>query len=190
MRNKLVLFAALAFAAPLRAQELPEPPPTASRYTPSSRAFSCEVPSGWTAFDEEEGGGTAVHLLGPDNPAGVFRAGIDIRYMERGQPGFKTFRQFVDDVRRSDDMTQRSATNLRPLRINAGLARVFEISETRRVPADRLPSVEEALHRYVGIIPSGDSYYVISLASTRDAYLDFKDLFTDFLRTFRPMGAR
>lgn len=192
MRAELLLLLGLGLAAaPCRAQTKDDlmgtdAPVTRARYTPPSGLFTCDVPKGWSAFEEEEGSGPAIHMLGPENAGGTFRSGIDVRFMEKGQPGFLSFKRILEELRRPDEATDRSGTAIRPLRTGAGLARTFEITETRRLPPDRLPSIEEALHRYVAIIPSGDNYFVISLASTRESYLDYRDLFVEFLRTFHP----
>lgn len=186
--RSLTLLAALALCAPLtaRADEA-----VLERYTPPSKNFSCDLPKGWTAFAENEADDIeAVHVLGPDNEAGTFRSGIDIRYYEKGAPGFVPYKKAVDQMRRSDGQTDRESTTIRALRIGAGLARTFEVSETRRLPADRLPSMVEPLHRYYAIFPNGESYFVVSLASTREMYLDYRELFVDFLRTFRPLGLK
>lgn len=189
MPARLLLALLLLVPAAARAQadrSETDSPLRPARYTPPSRMFTCDVPKGWSVFEEDEGSGAAVHMLGPENAEGTFRSGLDVRFMEKGSAGYLPYRKFVDLMRKENEETQRSATSIRTMRTGAGLARVFEISETRRLPPDRLPSLEEQLHRYVAIIPSGDNYYFISLASTRDTYLDFRDLWAEFLRTFYP----
>ena len=162
------------------------PPARPQRYTPASHTFYCDVPVGWHPFEDEDG--FAVHLIGPDNPAGTYRTGVDVRWVERGQPGWVPQKKLVDDMRRSDSVTERSATSVRPMRIAGILARIFEVSETRWLPADQLPAVAEPLHHYVAVIPSGESYYLINLSSSRDVYLDFRNMFVDFLKSFKPLG--
>ena len=70
------------------------------------------------------------------------------------------------------------------------MGRVFEVYATRRLPAQRLPMIEEQLHHYVALVPSGESYFVIRLSSSRDVYLDYRELFVQFLRSFKALGAR
>ena len=157
------------------------------RYTPPSQTFACDLPNAdWHGFEEEEGAGFAVHLLGPDNPNGTYRSGIDIRWIEKGQPGWMPLKRYIDDLRGGDG---RGATSVRPYRVNGMLARTFEVVEARRLPADQVPSVEDDLHDYYAVIPVGESYFSIKLTSTRDVYLDFRPLFVKFLHTFKPMGA-
>lgn len=187
MKDSLLLAAAVLAlslgAAPARAADAA---PTA--YTPPSKDFVCDLPAGWTAFaDSEPREMEAVHLLGPDDSGGTFRTGIDIRYYEKGSPGFVAYKTAIEGLRRSDGMTDRSSTPITAMRIGAGLARVFEISETRRLPIDRAFSLTEPLHRYYAIFPNGESYFVVSLTTTREVYLDYRDMFTQFLKTFRPL---
>jgi hypothetical protein len=159
------------------------------RFTPPSNLFACDLPGDdWHAFEEEEASGFATHILGPDNPAGTYRTGIDIRWVEKGQAGWKPLKQAIDDLRRGNKDTDRGSTNVRPYRISGILARTFEISETRRLPADQAPSLEDEIHHYVAVIPSGESYYIIKLSSTRDVYLEYRELFVRFLRSFKPLG--
>lgn len=184
---KIISIAALLWGArPARAQEEAK----ASRYAPPTRSFYCDVPSGWHAFEEEDALGNVVHLLGPDSPSGNYRTGIDIRWVEKSQPGFRPVAKAIDEMRGSDPMTERTATGARPMRISGILSRTFEIQETRRLAPDSLPSLEEELHHYVAVIPSGESYYVIRLSSTRDVYLDYRKLFVDFLRSFKTANFR
>lgn len=175
-----LILAALAFPALATAE------PAALRYTPPSASFACDLPNEqWRAFEEEEGAGFAVHILGPDNPAGTYRTGIDIRYMEKGQPGWVPLKKYIDDTRHGEG---RGATGVKPYRVSGMLARIFEVVETRRLPPDQLPSMEEELHHYYAIIPVGESYYSVKLSSTRDVYLDYRQLFVKFLHDFKPLG--
>ena len=155
-------------------------------WSPRGRAFSCEIPRGWSAFEEEEPQGFAAHFLGPDDPAGTYRAGIDVHWVERGQPGWVDWKDAVDRLRRPDKESRREATPVRLLRVGGVLSRVFEVTESRRLPPDHLPAAEEALHHYVAIVPGGESYYIIRLSSTRDVYLEYKEEFLRFLKSFRP----
>lgn len=180
------ILAVLALCAPLWAGATPA---KTLRYTPASRGFYCDIPAeGWHAFEEEETAGSVVHILGPDNPSGTYRTGIDVRWVEKGQPGFVPFKEAIEDLRRADKRTGRAATGIRPLRISGILARTFEVNEPRLLPQDQLPALEEAVHHYVAVIPSGESYFVIRLSSTRDVYLDYRDLFVEFLKSFKALG--
>ena len=195
MRNRIVLFLSVALlcAAPLQAQETPEERPEAPKsktmlYLPPSHLFSCELPSAWRAFEEEDALGPVVRLLGPDNPAGTYRTGLSVRWFEKGSPGYVEPKKAVDDMRRSDKETKRSATGVMPMRVGGLLGRLFEVVETRALPLERLPAVEEQVHHYVAVIPSGFNYYLIRLSSTRDVYLDFREDYMLCLKTFKPLG--
>lgn len=175
----------LMLAGRAGAEEKPE-----LRYTPPSQTFACDLPGPeWHAFEEEEAAGFAVHILGPDSETGTFRTGITVRWLEKGQPGWVPLKKHVDDdLRRSDGSTGRVATIVRPYRIPAGLSRIFEVVEKRRLPPDQLPSVEEELHYFYAVLPVGESYYEIKLGSTREEYFGYRDTFVKFLRAFHPIG--
>ena len=177
--------AGLCSAGALFAQEAPGSP----RYSPPSGAFTCDLPGpGWKAFEEEEFSGPAVHILGPDDPSGSYRAGIDVRFMDSGQPGFLPLGKELDLLRRSDKATSRGATAVEHLHAARVLARVFEVTESRGLAHDALPSSEKMLHHYVALLPSGQNYWIIRLSSTREAYLDYRETFRGFLKSFRPSG--
>lgn len=193
MNRMFPRLAAAAFAAALatlapRAARADEKPPL--RWSPPSNAFVCDLPGAdWYAFEEEEGAGFASHILGPDSETGNYRAGIDIRWVEKGQPGWEPIKKRIDDrLRRNDPETGRSATPVRPYRVPAGLARIFEVVETRRLPGDQLPSADEELHYYYALIPQGESYFELKMASTREEYFKYRDVFARFLRAFHPLG--
>lgn len=171
-------------AAPADAAE------TLLRYSPASRAFACDIPSSWRAFEEEEPSGFVSRLMGPDNPSATFRTGIDIRWVEKGLPGYVPYKEAIDTLRRDDRPTRRSATAVRAMRISGAMARTFEIHESRQLPLGRVPMMEEELHHYVALVPSGESYFVIRLSSTRDVYLDYRTFFVKFLKSFKTLDAR
>lgn len=167
-----------------------EPVPEASKaewitFTPPSRLFSAEIPvTGWRVMEEEGPGGTVVRLLGPDSPSGDFRAVLSVRQADKGVADFLPLKQAVEVMRRPDPAVSRSATPVRPMRIAAGLARAFEIVETRRLPSDDGPGVERELHHYVAVIPTGgDSYLIARLVSSREDYLSLRDDFVRFLKS-------
>lgn len=193
MRNNLLLLA-LAWAAPARAQEkapsaIEAPQGRYRSYEPAARAFRCEFPiEGWLPMEEETAQGYAVHILGPDDPAGAYRTGIDVEFFEPGQPGFVPAKKALDELRREDKATDRTATSIRVVRGNGATSRLFEVTETRRLPAERLPSASTVLHHFIAVVPNGESYYVVRLSSTRDVYLEYRDEFLRFIKHFRPLG--
>jgi hypothetical protein len=184
--NKTLLLASLLLATALSRAAADD---ASLRYTPPSATFVCDLPSqNWYPFEEEEGAGFATHILGPDNPSGTYRTGIDIRWIEKGQPGWVPVMKYIEDVRRSDKETDRTATLMQPYRFSGFLARLFEVVERRRLPDSQIPSMEEEIHDYYAIIPVGESYYSVKLSSTRDVYLDYKDLFNKFMQSFKTLG--
>jgi hypothetical protein len=194
MRNRWGLVAAvLLCAAPARAQELGESQRVAPRakhilYMPASRLFSCELPSAWQALEDEDALGPVVRLLGPDNPAGTYRTGFSVRWLEKGAPGYVEPQKAVEKMRRSDKETGRSAGGVSVMRVGGLLARLFEVVETRVLPLERLPARDQALHHYIAVIPNGENYYLLRFSSTRDVYLDFREDYFRCLRTFRALG--
>ncbi|MBI5238943.1 MAG: hypothetical protein HY926_00580 [Elusimicrobia bacterium] len=185
--------AALLFVLPARAQEFEEPQRAAPRskhsmYTPSSHLFSCELPSAWQPPEDEDALGPVARLLGPDNPAGNYRTGFSVRWIEKGTPGYVEPQKAVEKMRRSDKETGRSSGGVSVMRVGGLLGRLFEVVETRTLPLERLPARDQALHHYLAVIPNGENYYLVRLSSTRDVYLDFREDWFRCLRTFRPIG--
>jgi len=127
-------------------------------------------------------------VLGPDDPSGALRAMLTVRLIDRDAPNFTPAKEAVDAMRRPAPGREPSPTH--PLRVGAGLARIFEIVETRRLPADEGPSAPVALHQYVAVIPRGEAYYLVRLTSGRVNYLDYRDFFVEFLKNLKPIGAR
>jgi hypothetical protein len=159
-----------------------------SSYLSPWRDFSCVIPQGWTAFGEKTRAGYAVHILGPDDPNGSYRTGIDIHWFDSSRPEFVPVSKAVDSMRAADPLTGRSATILRVMRGADTIARIFETTENRWLPTEKLPALKEHLHSYVAILPRGKSYWIVTLSSTRSVYLDYHDTFVDFLRSFHPIG--
>lgn len=211
MTVRLLLALTLAAAAPASAADwlleseraarsapVPDEPagePFAEGYrphTPESRLFTADVPaSGWWPMEEEGPDGSVFYLLGPDSPSGAFRAVLSVRAYDRDTSMFTEAKEHAELLRRRDDAVSRSATAVRPLRVKGGvLARTFEVIETRRLPAEQAPAFPEELHHYVAILPQGESFYVLRLISARTDYLEHRDMFVRFLRSFRALGTR
>lgn len=158
-------------------------------YVPVSRLFSGEIPTkGWWPMEEETATGSVFRLLGPDSQSGAFRSVLSVRFYDKDTPGFLPIKQAVDLMRKDDKATGRSITPVRPVRVGLGLARTFEIVETRRVPGDEGPSFEEELHHYVAVIPVGEAYYLVRLVSSRATYLDYRDDFVRFMKSMRTLS--
>ena len=158
-------------------------------YEPASRLFRAALPPvGWKAFEEEDALGPVVRVLGPDDPSGALRAALTVRLVDRDSPMFAPAKEAVEAMRRQGP--DRESTAVAPLRIGAGLARVFEITETRRAPFDAGPSAPMEIHQYVAVIPRGEAYFVVRLVTARANYLDFREDFVRFLKALQPIGAR
>ncbi len=179
-----------AAAVPLPGEAAPEAvKPGWVGIEPASRMFRAELPSeGWRVFDEEDALGSVVRAFGPDDPSGALRAELSVRLVDRDTPNFVPAKDAVDAMRRPGP--DRDPSGVHPLRIPAGLARIFEVVETRRVPVDEGPSAPLVIHQYVAVVPRGDAYYLIRLTTARANYLDFRDDFVRFLKSFRPIGVR
>ena len=165
------------------------PKPEWVRYEPSSRLFRADLPpEGWRPFEEEDALGSVVRILGPDDASGAFRAALTVRLIDRDSPAFVPAKDAVETMRRQGP--DRESTAVHPLRVDAGLSRIFEITETRRAPVDAGPSAPTEIHQYVAVIPRGESYFVVRLITARANYLDFRDDFVRFLRSLKPVGGR
>lgn len=170
----------------------PEPPKQAwIPFMPASRLFSGEIPAeGWWPMEEETATGPVFRLLGSDSQSGSVRTTLSVRFYDKDTPGFTPIKQAVDDMRKDDEATRRSVTPVRPLRVGLGLARTFEIVETRRMPSEDGPSFEEELHHYVAVVPVGEAYYLVRLLSARATYLDHREDFVRFLKSLRSTSQR
>lgn len=168
----------------------PEPPRSAwMPYVPASRLFSGEIPvSGWWPMEEETATGSVFRLLGSDSHSGSVRTVLSVRFYDKDTPGFTPIKPAMELMRRENKETGRSITPVRPVRVGLGLARTFEIVETRRVPSDDGPSFEEELHHYVAVIPVGEAYYLVRLVSSRATYLEYRDDFVRFLKSLRSLS--
>lgn len=154
-------------------------------YTPPSRSFSVEIPSGWLALEENEPTGTVSHILAPADARTSFRAGLDIHWVDSHAGGHIPLKQAIELLRRKDPATHRSPGGLKRLSVDSGLARYFEVTESRHVPPERAPSRRIEIHHYLAVIPRGESYFLVRLASDRDSYLDYRDLFLKAVKSVK-----
>lgn len=157
-------------------------------YAPPSRSYSCDIPSDWKSFEEEEPGGTVTHILGAANADNTYRTGIDIHFIESGRPGFVEVKAFVETLRRGDKDTKRAAGALKRVNSGAGPARYLEIDETRRLPPDQAPSKLTGLKQSVAVIANGQSYFVLRLSTVKETFLEDRDKFLRVLKSFRVTG--
>ncbi|MBI3296543.1 MAG: hypothetical protein HYZ75_00145 [Elusimicrobia bacterium] len=157
-------------------------------YTPPSRSFSCTLPMGWTAFEQATPAGTATHLVGPETAAG-WRPAYHVHAFEKGKPGWRTPRQTMKALRRSDDASDRASTGLTSWRVARKPARLFEVREKRFTPAGRLPAELLELHHFYALVPGvGDDYFIVKLTTREAEYLDFRKEFNRFLESLRIVG--
>lgn len=160
-------------------------------FVPASRLFSGEIPvEGWWPMEEETATGSVFRLLGGDSQSGSVRTVLSVRFYDKDTPGFTPIKQAVELMRRDDKELRRSVSPVRPVRVGLGLARTFEINETRRVPSEDGPSFEEELHHYVAVIPVGEAYYLVRLVSSRATYLEYRDDFVRFMKSLRTLTVR
>jgi hypothetical protein len=110
-----------------------------------------------------------------------------VRLVDRDSPVFAPIKVAVEAMRRQGP--GRDTTAVQSLRIPAGLARIFEITEIRRVP-DVATSAPLEIHQYVAVIPRGEAYFVVRLVTARENYLDYRDDYIRFLRSLKPVGTR
>jgi hypothetical protein len=179
-----------AAAAPIPGEAAPEKPKSGwVPFEPASRLFRGELPAeGWRAFEEDDALGSVVRVMGQDDPSGALRAALTVRLVDRDAPDFIPSKEAVDAMRRPG--TGRDPSPVHPLRVGAGLARVFEIVERRRLPLDEGPSVPMDLHQYVAVIPRGEAYFLVRLTTARANYLDYRDFFVSFVKSLKPIGSR
>lgn len=184
--DKTAREAVIAGSVPPEAPKKPWMP-----YVPASRLFSGEIPvEGWWPMEEETATGPVFRLLGGDSQSGAIRTVLSVRFYDKDTPGFTPIKQAVELMRRDNKELKRSVSPVRPVRVGLGLARTFEITETRRVPSDDGPSFEEELHHYVAVIPVGEAYYLVRLVSSRATYLEYRDDFVRFMKSLRSLSTR
>ena len=179
-----------AAAAPLPGEASPERTKSGwVPYEPVSRQFRGELPTeGWRAFEEDDALGSVVRVMGPDDPSGALRAMLTVRLVDRDAPNFTPAKEAVDAMRRPSP--GRDPSPVHPLRVAAGLARIFEIVERRRVPIEEGPSAPMNLHQYIAVIPRGEAYFLVRLTTARANYLDYRDFFVRFVKELKPIGSR
>lgn len=177
----LLLAAALLGAAPASAQD--EVP-----YTPPSKAFSCTLPMGWTAYEQSTPVGTVAHIVGPETAAG-WRPAYHIHVVEKGKPGWRRGRETLKALRRSEDAADRTVTGVNSWRVARKPARLFEAREVRMYPPGRLPAELLPLHHFYAYVPAvGEDYIVVKLTTREAEYLDYRKEFTRFLESLRVLG--
>ena len=207
MRLSLALLPLLA-AAPLRAEDWLLSAQRAARsvsipgesapeavakswvpFEPASRLFRADIPpEGWRASEEEDASGFVVRLFIEDSASAAIRGALSVRLVDRDAPGFVPAKQAVEAMRKGGEGRETSPVNT--LRVGAGLARIFEITQTRRLPGEEGPALPEELHQYVAVIPRGEAYYLVRLVTSRASYLEYRDDFVRFLKSLKPIGAR
>ena len=116
--------------------------------------------------------------------AGAYRTGIDV--VDASRPSGQ---DAIENLRRSDKLTRRETNPVKRFAVGKGLARTFEVWEKRSVPAELSPSVTLAIHHFVAVIESGESYFVIRLSSAEELYVDLRKVFVRFLKSFRAKEA-
>ena len=182
-RLALLLAAALLSGAPAPAAAQDEVP-----YTPPSKAFSCTLPMGWTAYEQATPVGTVAHIVGPETAAG-WRPAYHIHVVEKGKPGWRPGRETLKALRRSEDAAERTVTGLNSWRVARKPARLFEAREVRMYPPGKLPAELLPLHHFYAYVPSvGEDYLVVKLTTREAEYLDYRKEFTRFLESLRVLG--
>ncbi len=173
----------------LIASDPPREAPKAAWKPAEYSEFDSELPStGWYAYEEEDALGTVVRAFGPDSSSGAVRATLSVRLIDRSSANYLPPKDAVEAMRR--DAPGRDSTPVRAMRVAAGLARIFEVTTTRREDADDGPSLPERLHEYVAVIPRGEAYFLVRFISTEESYLDSRDVFARFVKRLTPVGAR
>ena len=158
-------------------------------YTSPKGTFACDVPvAGWQPFEEETPFGSSAHFLGPMEDAGNWRAALHVHFLDKAQPGFVPIDDAVKRERKSDSLAQRESSAVRRLRVSRASARRFDVTETRLSPADRLPASSFVIHHFFAFVPAGDGYFIVKLSTSRDTYLEYRELFDRVLQTFRVLG--
>lgn len=184
--NRLVLALLVGtLGGPASAQIFATSKPTHYTYTPPHGSFSCEVPVGWQSFEEETMQGTSVHFLGPAEANGAYRAAIHIHLIQQGRPGFVPIDAAVKRERRSDSATSRDASPIVFWHTANAQARRFEVTETRQLPREVMPSHPVQLHHYYVFIPAGESYFMLKLSTTQETFLNYKADFERLLSSFQ-----
>lgn len=181
---RLALWAWLAGAA--WGQGLPAVPEHFERFVPENRAFSCEMPLGWTVFEEEGLRGPAVRMTGPEQADGAWRAVYQVHLLLKDRPGYAPLKDFLKAETRRDKRIAREATVPAAWRVAKKPARIFEVREARFTPPASLPAARLGMHHFYALIPaSRDDYFLVKLSTTEDSYLKYRDEFKRFLESFQ-----
>ncbi len=157
-------------------------------YSPPSNSFSARIPASWWGYEEEEPNGFAVHLLGPEDPSGVYRAGIDVHRVIKGTPGYAPYREKIARMRKGGGLLDNQSSPLSYTRAAGGLGIVFQTTDWQWLAVGRLPAKRIPLHHWVCVVAEGEDYWVIRLSSTRDSFLKYRDLFRRFVASFKSLG--
>ncbi len=187
-----LLTAVAAFAVFAAMASLATPPAQAAEpwipYSPPSNAFTCRIPGSWWGYEEEEPNGFAVHLLSPDDPLGVYRAGIDVHRVIKGTPGYAHYREEISKMRKGGGLLDNQSSPLSYTRAAGGLGIVFETTDWQWLAVGRLPARRIPLHHWVCVVAEGENYWIIRLSSTRASFLKYRDLFRRFVSSFKSLG--
>jgi hypothetical protein len=74
-------------------------------------------------------------------------------------------------------------------RVGRSPGRIFEVREERVLPEGRLPAKPVRLHHFYAFVSSGaDEYFMIKLSCAEDDFVEYRNEFRRFLRTFRVLG--
>lgn len=184
-----VLLAAALAPGPALAAPPWSDPDRVEHFRPRNGTFLCEIPEGWTGFEEETPRGVSVHLFGPVEAQGLWRAAYHVHSIEGSRPGFLPARDFLKAQRARIKSAQREATELMTWRVDRRPAKVFEVREQRFLPHGRLPAAWLRLHHFYAVVPNGrDDYFLVKLSTTEESYLKYREEFRRFLASFKPTG--
>jgi len=158
-------------------------------YTSTKGTFACDIPvSGWQPFEEETPFGSSAHFLGPVEESGGWRAALHVHFLDKAQAGFVPIDDAVKRERKSDSLAERESGSVRRVRVARASARRFDVTETRLAPPDRLPASSIVIHHFFAFVPAGDGYFIVKLSTSRDTYLEYRELFDRVLQSFRVLG--
>ncbi|MFH2201497.1 MAG: hypothetical protein ABIJ96_00130 [Elusimicrobiota bacterium] len=155
-------------------------------FQPPGRSFSADIPAGWDTVEEKTPRSISVHILGPDEAAGAWRAAYHVHFYEKDFQDYLPARDFLKRLHDREGPAKQEATPLRSLRVSGRAARIFEVRESRLLPHGRLPAATVTLHHYYAFIPaSSDAYAVVKLSTTEETFLEYRKEYMRFLKSFR-----